>query len=179
MLHFLGGLQEYMREFSSLLAPTINSYKRLCPGAWAPVNMTWGKENRTVGFRVIEGQPTTQRIENRIGGADANPYLALAATLGAGFLGIKEKIEPTEPVEGTAYSLKTEKRYKVPSTLLEAAKAFKESDAARALWGDKFVDHYASTRIWEYEKYIKERPLFERNPSNISDWELKKYFEII
>lgn len=179
MLHFLGGLQEYTREFSSLLAPTVNSYKRLCPGAWAPINMTWGKENRTVGFRVIEGQPTTQRIENRLGGADANPYLALAATLGAGFLGIKEKIEPTEPVKGTAYSLKTEKRYQVPRTLLEAAKAFKESDAARAMWGDKFVDHYASTRIWEYEKYIKEKPLFERNLSKISDWELKKYFEII
>ena len=122
MLYFLGGLQEYMREFTVLLAPTVNSYKRLCPGAWAPINMTWGKENRTTGFRVIEGKPNAQRIENRLAGADANPYLALSATLGAGLLGIKEKIEPTKPTEGEAYSVKTEKRHKVPSSMFEAAK---------------------------------------------------------
>ena len=179
MLYFLGGLQEYMREFTVLLAPTVNSYKRLCPGAWAPINMTWGKENRTTGFRVIEGKPNAQRIENRLAGADANPYLALSATLGAGLLGIKEKIEPTKPTEGEAYSVKTEKRHKVPSSMFEAAKLFKDSDAARILWGDKFVDHFSSTRFWEYEEYSKQIPVFEKKSSKISHWELDRYFEII
>ena len=179
MLYFLGGLQEYMREFIVLLAPTVNSYKRLCPGAWAPINMTWGKENRTTGFRVIEGKPNTQRVENRLAGADANPYLALSATLGAGLLGIKERIKPTKPTEGEAYSVKTKKRHKVPSTLFEAAKLFKDSDAARILWGDKFVDHFSSTRIWEYEEYSQQKPLFEKRSSKISHWELDRYFEII
>ena len=89
-----------MREFSIMIAPTVNSYKRLCPGAWAPINMTWGIENRTTAFRVIKGDSTSQRIENRLPGADSNPYLALAATLGAGFLGIQEKIDPTEETLG-------------------------------------------------------------------------------
>ena len=88
MLFFIGGLQKYMREFSVMYAPTVNSYTRLCPGAWAPINMTWGIENRTTAFRVIKGGPSSQRIENRLGGADANPYLAISATLGAGLLGI-------------------------------------------------------------------------------------------
>ena len=82
--YFVGGLQTYMREFSVMYAPTVNSYKRLCPGAWAPINMTWGTENRTTAFRVITGDSNSQRVENRLSGADNNPYLALAATLGAG-----------------------------------------------------------------------------------------------
>ena len=179
MLYFLGGLQQYMREFNVMLAPTVNSYKRLCPGAWAPINMTWGKENRTVGFRAILGEPKSQRIENRLPGSDANPYLALAATLGAGLLGIKEKIEPTKAVEGEAYSLKTEKRLRVPSNLLEAATIFKKSESARTMWGDKFVDHFASSRIWEHEQCMKQKPTFNKNPLKISNWELKRYFEII
>ncbi len=121
MINFLGGLQKYSREFMAMIAPTTNSYKRLCVGAWAPINMTWGKENRTTGFRVIEGSPDSQRIENRLAGADANPYLALAATFAAGFLGIKEKLQPTEPISGEAYTMKTEETYRVPSNLLEAA----------------------------------------------------------
>ena len=111
-----------MREFIVLLAPTINSYKRLCPGAWAPINMTWGLENRTTGFRVIEGTPNSQRIENRLGGADANPYLALAATIGAGLLGIENRINPTQETKGEAYSQKVSKSMKVPSSLKEAVK---------------------------------------------------------
>ena len=79
-----------MREFSVLIAPTVNSYKRLCPGAWAPINMT-GDKNRTTAFRAIKGDSSSQRIENRLPGADSNPYLAQPPTLGAGFLSIKEK----------------------------------------------------------------------------------------
>ena len=102
MINFLGGLQKYSREFMAMIAPTTNSYKRLCVGAWAPINMTWAKENRTTGFRVIGGSPDSQRIENRLAGADANPYLALAATFAAGFLGIKEKLHNED--RGSLYS---------------------------------------------------------------------------
>ena len=178
MINFLGGLQKYSREFMAMMAPTTNSYKRLCVGAWAPINMTWGKENRTTGFRVIEGSPDSQRIENRLAGADANPYLALAATFAAGFLGIKERLQPTEPTYGEAYTMKTEEAYKVPSTLLEAAELFKKSQAARSIWGDLFVDHFSASRIWEYEQFLKNKPLFEKE-QKISSWELERYFEII
>ena len=179
MLYFLGGLQRYSKEFSVLVAPTVNSYRRLCIGAWAPINMTWGKENRTTGFRAILGNPSAQRIENRLPGADANPYLALSATFAAGFLGIKEKIKPTSPTEGAAYFVETEDRHKVPTSLLEAAKLFKKSEAARSIWGNKFVDHFSSTRVWEYEQYVKNKPIFERDSLKVSNWELNRYFEII
>ena len=178
MINFLGGLQKYSREFMAMIAPTTNSYKRLCVGAWAPINMTWAKENRTTGFRVIEGSPDSQRIENRLAGADANPYLALAATFAAGFLGIKERLQPTEPTTGEAYTMKTEEAYKVPNTLLEAAELFKKSQAARSIWGDQFVDHFSASRIWEYEQFLKNKPLFEIEQT-ISSWELERYFEII
>ena len=178
MINFLGGLQKYSREFMAMIAPTTNSYKRLCVGAWAPINMTWGKENRTTGFRVIEGPPDSQRIENRLAGADANPYLALAATFAAGFLGIKERLQPTEPTSGEAYTMKIEEAYRVPSTLLEAAELFKKSQAARSIWGDQFVDHFSASRIWEYEQFLKNKPLFEKEQT-ISSWELERYFEII
>ena len=176
LLYFIGGLQTYMREFSVMIAPTVNSYKRLCPGAWAPINMTWGIENRTCAFRVIKGDSNSQRIENRLPGADSNPYLALAATLGAGYLGIKEKIEPTEAIKGGAYDINVEKKYQVPENLGEAAKLFKNSDAAKKIFGNMFVNHFANTRFWEHQEYLKSRTLFD---SSISNWELERYFEII
>ena len=166
-----------MREFSIMIAPTVNSYKRLCPGAWAPINMTWGIENRTTAFRVIKGDSTSQRIENRLPGADSNPYLALAATLGAGFLGIQEKIDPTEETLGGAYDLNLERKYQVPSDLGEAANLFKNSESAKNLFGKTFVKHFANTRIWEFKEFQKNKNFFDSD--EISLWELDRYFEII
>ncbi len=177
MLFFIGGLQKYMREFSVMIAPTVNSYSRLCPGAWAPTNMSWGIENRTAAFRVIKGGPSSQRVENRLGGADANPYLALSATLGAGLLGIEEKILPSDPIKGNAYELKASKMQRVPDNLGEAAKLFYNSKAARNLFGDMFVDHFSDTRTWEYNQYLKHKKFVEKDA--ISSWELSRYFEII
>ena len=177
LYYFLGGLQRYMREFSVLIAPTVNSYKRLCPGAWAPINMTWGIENRTTAFRAIKGDSSSQRIENRLPGADSNPYLALAATLGAGFLGIKEKIKPTNETIGGAYDLNVEKKYQVPKNLGEAANLFKNSEPAKDLFGEDFVNHFANTRIWEYKEFQKNRSFLESDA--VTPWELKRYFEII
>ena len=175
--YFIGGLQKYMREFSVMIAPTVNSYKRLCPGAWAPINMTWGIENRTTAFRAIKGDSSSQRIENRLPGADSNPYLALAATLGAGFLGIKEKIDPTAETIGGAYDLKVDREYRVPANLGEAADLFKNSESAKDLFGKDFVNHFANTRIWEYGEFQKNKSFFDS--SAISSWELERYFEII
>ena len=175
--YFIGGLQKYMREFSAMIAPTVNSYKRLCPGAWAPINMTWGIENRTTAFRVIKGDSSSQRVENRLPGADSNPYLALAATLGAGFLGIKEKINPTIETIGGAYDLKVDREYRVPANLGEAANLFKNSETAKNLFGEGFVNHFANTRVWEYEEFQKNKSFFDS--SAISSWELERYFEII
>jgi glutamine synthetase len=177
MTYFLGGLQRYMREFSSLIAPTVNSYKRLCPGAWAPVNMTWGEENRTTGLRVIRGGPSSQRIENRLPGADSNPYLALAATLGAGCLGIEQKILPTEETVGTAYSLRVPKELEVPRNLKESSELFKKSESARSLFGDAFVNHFSNTRKWEHDQFLKNSSSMKTD--KISQWELARYFEII
>ena len=139
--------------------------------------MTWGIENRTTAFRVIQGDSASQRVENRLPGADSNPYLALAATLGAGLLGIKEEIEPSAETVGGAYELKLERKYQVPSDLGEAAKLFKNSDPAKDLFGEKFVNHFANSRIWEFEEYQKSKSLIES--SSISLWELERYFEII
>jgi glutamine synthetase len=177
LIYFIGGLQTYMREFSVMIAPTVNSYKRLCPGAWAPINMTWGVENRTTAFRAIKGESSSQRVENRLPGADSNPYLALAATLGAGFLGIKEKINPTDETIGGAYGLNVERKYQVPANLGEAATLFKNSQAAKDLFGKNFVNHFANTRIWEYKEFQKNRSFLDS--SSISLWELQRYFEII
>ena len=177
MTYFLGGLQRYMREFSSLIAPTVNSYKRLCPGAWAPINMTWGEENRTTGLRVIKGGPSSQRIENRLPGADSNPYLALAATLGAGCLGIEQKIQPTEETIGTAYSLKVPKELEVPRNLEESSELFRMSESARSLFGDAFVNHFSNTRKWEHDQFLKNSNSMKAD--KISQWELARYFEII
>ena len=177
MTYFLGGLQRYMREFSSLIAPTVNSYKRLCPGAWAPINMTWGEENRTTGLRVIKGGPSSQRIENRLPGADSNPYLALAATLGAGCLGIEQKIQPTEETIGTAYSLKVPKELEVPRNLEESSEIFRMSESAKSLFGNAFVNHFSNTRKWEHDQFLKNSSAMKTD--NISQWELERYFEII
>jgi glutamine synthetase len=169
MLQFIGGLQKLSAEFAALFAPTVNSYRRLVPGYWAPTAGTWGIDNRTVGIRAILGNEKSQRVEFRIPGADANPYLAMAAMLGAGLWGIEHKIEPDAPLKGNGYKQETSAHLKLPQTLTEAAKAFRNSTAAKVIFGDDFVEHFASTREWEEREFRK----------YVSDWELKRYFEII
>jgi glutamine synthetase len=177
LLFFIGGLQKYMKEFCVMLAPTINSYQRFIPGAWAPNSLTWGIENRTTGFRVIPGNPESQRIENRLPGADSNPYLALAATLGAGLLGIEEKIKPSLPIKGSAYREKLDQQSLTPQNLKEAISLFKSSEAAQKLFGNIFVNHYSANREWEYKQFKKSKKPFRKE--QISNWELNRYFEII
>ncbi len=169
MRHFIGGQQKLLPGLLAMVAPTVNSYTRLIPGFWAPTDATWGVENRTCALRVIPGSEKAQRVEYRIAAADANPYLALAAGLASGLYGIENEIEPGKPVEGNAYAQAQPKQLALPRSLWEAAQRLKASKAAREVFGDDFVDHFAATREWEEREFRKA----------VTSWELERYFEII
>ncbi|MBX7145718.1 MAG: glutamine synthetase [Alphaproteobacteria bacterium] len=169
MKHFVAGQQKLMPEVLAMIAPTLNSYRRLIPGFWAPTHATWGIENRTCALRVIKGSPKSQRVEYRIAAADANPYLAVAAALGSGLYGIEHKMDLVPKIEGNSYTQDHPSHYQLPPTLWDATQKFKKSTAARNLFGDQFVDHFAISREWEVREFNK----------SITDWELNRYFEII
>ncbi|KTD61137.1 glutamine synthetase family protein [Legionella spiritensis] len=167
--HFLAGQQRLMPELLAMVSPTVNSYTRLIPGFWAPTDATWGVENRTTALRLIPGSDKSQRIEYRLGSADANPYLALAAALASGLYGIEQEWEPLEPVKGNAYAQPHPEELALPHTLWEAAQRLRQSQAARSLFGDPFIEHFAASREWEEREFR----------GHITDWELDRYFEII
>jgi len=169
MRWFVGGQQALMPELLAMVASTVNSYSRLIPGFWAPTDATWGIENRTCALRVIPGSPKSQRVEYRVAAADINPYLAIAAALGSGLWGIEHRIEPDAPISGNAYAASQASERALPRTLTQAADRLEASKAARALFGDVFVEHYAMTRRWEEREFQRA----------ITDWELARYFEII
>jgi glutamine synthetase len=169
MRHFVGGQQALMPVFLAMVASNVNSYRRLIPGFWAPTAASWGIENRTTSLRVIPGSAKATRVEYRVAAADANPYLALAAAVGSGLWGIENKIDPGEPIQGNSYDREHSAASQLPRTLMEAAGRLKASKAARALFGDAFVDHYAATREWEEREFRKA----------ITEWELDRYMEII
>jgi glutamine synthetase len=152
-----------------MVACTVNSYTRLIPGFWAPTDSAWGVENRTTALRVIPGSEKSQRVEYRVAAADINPYIALAAAIGSGLWGIENRIDPGEPIPGNAYAVEHPRERALPRSLGEAAARLKASRAARSLFGDTFVDHYAATREWEEREARKA----------ITDWQLARYFEII
>ncbi len=167
--HFLAGQQRLMPELMVMLAQTVNAYSRLVPGYWAPTDATWGCDNRTTALRVIPGSDKSQRLEFRLGSADANPYIVLAAALGAGLYGIEQQLEPDPMVSGNAYQQQHPPRQSLPRNIIDAAAALRNSKIARRLFGDAFVEHYAASREWEGREFHK----------HVSDWELQRYFEII
>ncbi|PKG56173.1 glutamine synthetase family protein [Shewanella sp. GutDb-MelDb] len=167
--HFLAGQQALMPEFLCMIAPTINSYSRMVPGFWAPTDATWGVENRTTALRVIPGSASSQRVEYRLGAADANPYLALAAALASGLYGIEHELEPQAQVKGNAYEQSHDASLALPATLWDATQRFKQSSAAKSCFGETFVEHYAISREWEEREFRK----------HVTDWEMERYFEII
>jgi glutamine synthetase len=169
MRSFVAGCQRLMPEMLVMVSPTINSFSRMVPGAWAPTNATWGVENRTCALRVIAGGPSSQRLEYRIGAADLNPYLALAAVLASGLYGIENGLKLEEGISGNAYDQPSNPLWDLPQTLWEAAEAFEGSQAAKEMWGEEFVHHFAASRKWEEREFRKA----------ITDWELSRYFEII
>jgi glutamine synthetase len=163
---FLGGLLRYSPELCYFLAPTINSYKRYQPASWAPTKMAWSFDNRTVGFRVV-GQGSSFRLENRMPGADANPYLALAAMLAAGLAGIEEKLDCGHPYEGNAYA--DAKLAALPRSLRDAAALLDTSKLARRAFSDAVIDFYVHTARCEEQAFN----------DAVTDWEKIRYFERI
>jgi glutamine synthetase len=164
MRHFLGGLIACAREFSLLWASTINAYKRYAVASWAPTALVWGRDNRTCGFRVV-GHGSALRIENRLPGADANPYLAYAAVIAAGLHGIDQRIEPPPEFRGNGYTAGQAPR--VPRSLYEATEAFAASTVARAAFGDEVVEHYLNMARVEQEAYN----------AAVTTWERERYLE--
>lgn len=163
---YVAGLVAYLPELMAMIGPTINSYKRVVPGTWAPVNSSWGEDNRTTAVRTICGSDKSTRVELRLSAADINPYLAMAASLAAGLEGIERGLEPPPPVTN-AYS--SANSAALPHDLAEATTLFRESELARKWFGDQFVEHFAGTREWEVRQYRRA----------VTDWELSRYFESI
>jgi len=165
---YLAGQVACLMEFAPMFWPTINSYKRLVDGFWAPVKPTWGIDNRTASFRVISGGAKSTRLETRCPGADVNPYLAMAAVIAAGLHGVEKGLKLTAPpITGTNQGAENIPR--APRTLIETTRIFQKSEVARDFLGDTFVDHFAATRDWEWRQWL----------DGVTDWELKRYFEII
>ena len=165
---YLAGLMHCLPEILPFFAPTVNSYKRLVDGFWAPTKVTWGLDNRTVAFRVISGSPKSTRLENRVPGSDVNPYLTVSASLAAGLYGVRKNLElKAKPVTGSAYT--ESKAERLPRTLQEATVRLADSKIANELFGETFVEHFVKTRLWEWRQF----------QDSVTSWELQRYFEII
>ncbi|MDP3670812.1 MAG: glutamine synthetase family protein [Telluria sp.] len=148
--HYIGGLQRYMPAAMALAAPYVNSYRRIVRHTDAPINVQWGRDNRTVGFRVPESAAHDRRVENRVIGADANPYLAIAVTLACGYLGMTERIEPSPSAEGSA----RERDFELPQGLPEALRLLRAEDKLGAVLGERFVDVYAAIKDQEHLEFM-------------------------
>src|ERR1043166_5447687 len=163
---FLGGLMKYSPELSYFYAPTINAYKRYQPGSWAPTKMAWAYDNRTVGFRVV-GEGNSFRLENRMPGADANPYLAFAGMIAAGLAGVKENLDCGKLYKGNAYV--DDQLPALPRSLRDAADLLDGSRFARQAFGDAVIDFYVHTARCEVQGFN----------DAVTDWERVRYFERI
>ena len=168
MESYIAGQLHCLPHILPMYAPTVNSYKRLVEGAWAPTTLTWAIDNRTTALRVLAAGAGSTRLETRVVGSDSNPYLAMAACLASGLYGIKNKLKlKTLPTKGSGYA--DTKNGILPKNLWEATQAMKDSPIAKELFGENFINHFAGTREWEWRQFSKV----------VTDWELKRYFEII
>jgi glutamine synthetase len=164
MRWFLGGLIAHTRELALFFAPNVNSYKRFAATSWAPVNIIWTRDNRTVGYRVV-GRDNGLRIECRFPGSDANPYLSQAFILAAGLAGVEQRVEPPQAFQGNGYQ--AEGCSRVPRALYEAIDAWRGSDLAREAFGEVVADHYLNAAVVEQQMFDQA----------VTDWERERYFE--
>jgi glutamine synthetase len=168
MESYMAGQLHCLPYILPMIAPTVNSYKRLVEGAWAPTTLTWAIDNRTTALRALPGGASSTRLETRVVGSDSNPYLAMAACLAAGLYGIRNGLKLTiQATKGSGYADKS--HGVLPRNLWEATQAMKESPVAQELFGEAFTDHFIRTREWEWRQFGRV----------VTDWELKRYFEII
>lgn len=166
---YAAGQLATMGDVTALLCPTVNSYKRKVAYTWSPTTATMGLDNRTTALRLVPGSPGSCRIEHRLPGADANPYLAIAAIVAGGLHGIERDLTPPAALEVNAYGLGPDEVVTLPRTLDEAVDVLQESKVARQLLGDTFVDHFVATRRWELGQAHQA----------VTDWERRRYFEMI
>lgn len=162
---YLAGSLTALGELALLALPTVNSYRRIEPYRGSPTNATWGAENRTAALRTVAHSARGARVEHRLAGADANPYLSVAAALAGGVHGLERGLTPPAPVTGDAWALNGVEP--VPRSLERAIELFVASDVARELLGERFCDHYAATRRWELERFGQ----------TVTDWERDRYLE--
>lgn len=176
MRQFLAGVLSKLPEFMALYAPVINSYKRYMEGTWAPLNTTWGMDNRTCAVRIINNGRRAIRIENRVPGADANFYLVFAAMLASGLYGIERQLELPDHLSGNAYdpttvatALAEGKIQGLARNLTNSTNLFERSEVAKEYLGTDFVEHFVTTRRWEVKEYEKA----------VTNWDRRRYLELI
>ncbi len=176
MRYFLAGVLEKLPEFMALYAPVINSYKRYVEGTWAPLNTTWGMDNRTCSVRIINNGKSAIRIENRVPGADANFYLVFAGTLASGLYGIERQLSLPERLDGNAYDEATINRAlerghirQLARNLSAATDLLERSELAKEYFGEDFVEHFVATRRWEVKEYDKA----------VTNWDRRRYLELV
>lgn len=164
--HFLGGLQTYIGDLTLIFQPTVNSYRRFAPGTFAPPGLTWGYENRTTCFRIVGHDAGSLRVENRLPGADTNPYLTAAATIAAGVAGILEKIEPEPETIGNGYGQTPARDF--ARSMPEAIERLRNSAFAKDWFGARFVEAFTGTRESQFNEFRRKVP----------DVELERFFDL-
>lgn len=157
--HFIGGQQAALAEFTLLFAPHVNSYQRLCQPFASPNNACWSEDNRAAGLRIPASAPAARRVENRLPGADANPYLALAASLAAGLHGIEQRLQPSAPIQG---EFEVPDELTLPCTMHAAIERLKRSELARGLFGEEFIAGYLASKTLELASFQDEITPWER-----------------
>jgi glutamine synthetase len=155
---FIAGQQKYLPAIVCMLAPFVNSYRRFTRDSMAPINVQWGYDNRTAGLRVPPSGPEARRVENRVPSSDANPYLAIASILAAGYLGIEQGLQPTQPIDVNAKS----KDFQLPRSLLDAVAKMEEAEDLHAIMGKSFIDAYAAIKKEEFETFMRVISPWER-----------------
>jgi glutamine synthetase len=157
-MHYLGGMQAYLPRVMCMLAPYVNSYRRLVRNTSAPINVRWGFDNRTVGLRVPLSDPANRRVENRVPSSDANPYLAIAASLACGYLGMVRELEPDRPIEGASHA----PSHSLPRSILDAVRLLEETPELVEIFGAAFVRTYRAIKETEYETFMGVISAWER-----------------
>lgn len=164
--HFIGGLQAYVGDMTLVFQPTVNSYRRFAPGTFAPPGLTWGFENRTTCFRIVGHDEGSLRVENRLPGADSNPYLTAAATIAAGVAGILGEIEPDPEIIGSGYAQEAPRDF--ARSMPEAIERLRGSAFAKDWLGERFVEAFTATRQCQYDEFARKVP----------DVELERFFDL-
>jgi glutamine synthetase len=156
--HFLAGQQQYLPSATCLFAPYVNSYRRMVPGSASPINVEWGHDNRSAGLRIPISPESARRVENRLAGADSNPYLAIAGSLACGYLGMKNALEPREAVTGNAYR----NHHQLPRGLLESLIEFEDSKDLHEVLSKRFCHVYMQLKRSEFEEFMRVISPWER-----------------